>query len=131
VQTIRSHLSHVIALSSLLASKLLSAAEPANASPSFSAELVSLILPLLLVVATLLAAFYLLRRRFGLATRDGPLRVLQVIAVGPRERIVLLDLDDRQLLVGVTSAEITPLATLPTHNIDARAREVRPGTDAD
>jgi flagellar protein FliO/FliZ len=88
------------------------AEEPASAAPSLSAELVSLILPLLLVVATLLGAFFLMRRRFGLGTHDGPLRVSQVIAVGPRERIVLLDLDDRQLLVGVTSANITRLATI-------------------
>jgi flagellar protein FliO/FliZ len=130
MQTIRSHLLRVIALSSLLASTHLLAAEPANASPSLSAELVSLILPLLLVVATLLAAFYLLRRRFGLATRDGPLRVAQVIAVGPRERIVLLDLDDRQLLVGVTSAEITHLATLAPRDDIADARSIRPETEA-
>jgi len=79
-------------------------------------------------VATL-AAFYLLRRRFGLATREGPLRVAQVIAVGPRERIVLLDLDDRQLLVGVTSAQITRLATLASRDA-AHENDFSPGTDA-
>ena len=127
MQTTRSHPGHVIALSLLVASPHLLAAEPVNASPSLSAELVSLILPLLLVVATLVAAFYLLRRRFGLATRDGPLRVVQVIAVGPRERIVLLDLDDRQMLVGVTSAQITRLATLDER---AHGSMFRPETDA-
>ena len=128
MQTIRSHLAHVIALSSLASAHAI-AAESADASPSLSAELVSLILPLLLVVGTLLAAFYLLRRRFGLATREGPLRVAQVIAVGPRERIVLLDLDDRQLLVGVTSAQITRLATLVSRD-RARENDFSPETDA-
>ena len=128
MQTIRSHLAHVIALSSL-ASTHAFAVEPAEASPSLSAELVSLILPLLLVVGTLLAAFYLLRRRFGLATREGPLRVAQVIAVGPRERIVLLDLDDRQLLVGVTSAQITRIATLASRD-RTNASDLSPETDA-
>jgi flagellar biosynthetic protein FliO len=128
MQTIRSHLAHVIALSSF-ASTHAFAVEPAEASPSLSAELVSLILPLLLVVGTLLAAFYLLRRRFGLATREGPLRVAQVIAVGPRERIVLLDLDDRQLLVGVTSAQITRIATLASRD-RATASDLSPETDA-
>jgi flagellar biosynthetic protein FliO len=129
MQTHRSHLAHVIALSSLASTHAL-AAESADASPSLSAELVSLMLPLLLVVATLLAAFYLLRRRFGLATREGPLRVAQVIAVGPRERIVLLDLDDRQLLVGITSAQITRLATLASRARDADERDLGPVTDA-
>jgi flagellar biosynthetic protein FliO len=129
MQTIRSHPFHVIALSSLASTHAL-AAESADASPSLSAELVSLMLPLLLVVATLLAAFYLLRRRFGLATREGPLRVAQVIAVGPRERIVLLDLDDRQLLVGVTSAQITRLATLASRARDEDERDLGPKTDA-
>jgi flagellar protein FliO/FliZ len=129
MQTIRSHPFHVIALSSLASTHAL-AAESADASPSLSAELVSLMLPLLLVVATLLAAFYLLRRRFGLVTREGPLRVAQVIAVGPRERIVLLDLDDRQLLVGVTSAQITRLATLASRARDEDERDLGPKTDA-
>jgi flagellar biosynthetic protein FliO len=129
MQTIRSHPFHVIALSSLASTHAL-AAESADASPSLSAELVSLMLPLLLVVATLLAAFYLLRRRFGLATREGPLRVAQVIAVGPRERIVLLDLDDRQLLVGVTSAQITRLATLASRARDEDEHDPGPKTDA-
>lgn len=119
MQTLRSHIAHVIALSSIAFARV-AAAEPADASPSLSAELVSLVLPLLLVVGTLLAAFYLMRRRFGLATREGPLRIAQVIAVGPRERIVLLDLDDRQLLVGVTSAQITHIETLAAR---AHARE--------
>jgi len=128
MQTVRSHLAYVIALSSLASARAI-AAESVDASPSLSAELVSLILPLLLVVGTLLAAFHLLRRRFGLATREGPLRVAQVIAVGPRERIVLLDLDDRQLLVGVTSAQITRLATLASRGA-AHENDFSPGTDA-
>ena len=129
MQTTGSHSLRLIAPSLLFASSIAVAAESADASPSLSAELVSLMLPLLLVVATLLAAFYLLRRRFGLSTRDGPLRVAQVIAVGPRERIVLLDLDDRQLLVGVTSAQITRLATLARDD-DSREPVARPRTDA-
>jgi flagellar protein FliO/FliZ len=121
MQTTRSLFRH-FALCTMLASvpsRIVHAAD--DTAPSLSAELVSLLLPLGLVIATLFAAFFLLRRRFGLSTREGPLKVAQVIAVGPRERIVLIEHAERKLVIGVTSQQITTLATFENDRTNDRA----------
>lgn len=103
-------------------------AAPANVPepPSFFLELLSIMLPVAVVLVGLVAVLYYLRKRHGLTARDNPLSVLQVLPVGPRERIVVLRTrSGRALAVGVggqsmsliaelDSADIAPLATATT-----------------
>ncbi|WP_057972988.1 flagellar biosynthetic protein FliO [Lysobacter antibioticus] len=103
-------------------------AAPANVPepPSFFIELLSIMLPVAVVLVGLVAVLYYLRKRHGLTARDNPLSVLQVLPVGPRERIVVLRTrSGRALAVGVggqsmsliaelDSADIAPLATATT-----------------
>ncbi|MGO1002561.1 flagellar biosynthetic protein FliO [Lysobacter sp. CA196] len=104
------------------------AAAPANVPepPSFFLELLSIMLPVAVVLVGLVAVLYYLRKRHGLTARDNPLSVLQVLPVGPRERIVVLRTrSGRALAIGVggqsmsliaelDSADIAPLPTATT-----------------
>ena len=54
---------------------------------------------------------WLLKRRFNVSGASGPLRIRSVLAVGPRERIVLIDAENQSLIVGVTSNRISTLAS--------------------
>lgn len=76
-----------------------------------------MIVPLVLVVGSMILALVFVRRRFGIVSGDGPMRVRQILAVGPRERVVLLDVDDHTVIVGVTSAQVSRIALI------ARARD--------
>lgn len=70
-----------------------------------------------LVLALLGALLFVLRRMQqrglpglqGLARRR--IRILESAAVGPRQRVVLLRVKDQDILVGVSSQQITTLAT--------------------
>jgi flagellar protein FliO/FliZ len=68
----------------------------------------SLVAPLLLVLGVGAALLWLVKRRFsGALFPSGPLRVVQVVPVGPRERLLLLDHDGRRLLCGITAHAIS------------------------
>ncbi|WP_440222703.1 FliO/MopB family protein [Dokdonella sp. MW10] len=74
--------------------------------------LLSMVVPLVLVVGTMILALVIVRRRYGLVSSDGPLRVKQILAVGPRERVVLLEGDSHTIVIGVTSAQVSRIAVL-------------------
>lgn len=65
------------------------AAEEAG-SGTFFGELLSIVVPLVLIILVLLAALHFARRRYGITGQDAPLSVVQILPVGPRERIVLI-----------------------------------------
>lgn len=72
-----------------------------------------IVISLVLVLLIIFVSAWLLRRygRFpGVA--DGNLKVLGALSVGQRERILLLQVGDEQVLVGVTSSRITRLHQL-------------------
>ena len=84
---------------------------------SLRSTMLSMIVPLVLVVGSMILALVFVRRRFGIVSGDGPMRIRQILAVGPRERIVLLDVDGDSVIVGVTTTQVTRIALI------ARARE--------
>ncbi|WP_319381575.1 flagellar biosynthetic protein FliO [Thiomicrorhabdus sp.] len=72
-----------------------------------------ILLSLLLVIGIIFVSAWLLRRygRFpGVA--NGQLKVIGALSVGQRERILLLQVGEEQLLVGVTSSRISTLHRL-------------------
>jgi flagellar biogenesis protein FliO len=99
----------------LLASPLLVQAQ--DTGISLRSTLVSMIVPLVLVVGSMILALVFVRRRFGIVSADGPMRVRQILAVGPRERVVLLDVEGDSVIIGVTSAQVSRIALI------ARARD--------
>ncbi|GKT11147.1 MAG: flagellar protein FliO/FliZ [Thiomicrorhabdus sp.] len=73
----------------------------------------SIVLSLVLVLFIIFISAWLLRRysRFpGVA--DGNLKVVGALSVGQREKILLLQVGNEQILVGVTSSKITTLHQL-------------------
>lgn len=83
----------------------------------------------LLVLVLIIALLFLLTwflKRSGLAHQaaNGHLKVLGGVSVGPKERVLLLQVGQEQILVGVTSAEITLLHMLSQPvNVDELKQE--------
>jgi flagellar protein FliO/FliZ len=86
-----------------------------SASPLSVGSLAQLTLSLIAIVALIFALGWVLKR-FKLTAPRGSLdsEVLDQLALGPRERIVLLRIGDAQVLVGVGAGGIVPLTPLST-----------------
>jgi flagellar protein FliO/FliZ len=70
---------------------------------------------LLLVIAAIPLLLWLVKRISQLpAANSGPLTLAASIAVGPRERIAVVKVDEKWLLVGITAGSINTLAELAT-----------------
>ena len=111
-------------LSALAAEPVVSAA--ATAAPVVSAgvggQLMQLVMGLLLVLGLIFALAWLLRRVQNTGSRQG--QVIELIssrALGARDRLVLVQVGDEQILLGLTPGRITPLHVLkePVHVPDA------------
>lgn len=101
----------LVSLSALaLAQETEKAAAPAA---GFSGMLAQMVLVLALVLGLLLAIAWVLRRA-GLVQGavNGQLKVLGGVSVGPRERVLLIQAGQEQLVIGVTAAEVSLLHLL-------------------
>jgi flagellar protein FliO/FliZ len=85
-----------------------------SAVPSTVGAMFQVFLALGLVVLAILGAGWLLRR-FGPAqmAQGGALRVLGGVMVGPRERLVLVEVGDTWLIVGVAQGHVSAVHSLP------------------
>jgi len=86
------------------------------ANESQESSIVALVVPLLAIVFGLAALWWMLRRQGGRGSGAGPLRIVQVVGVGPRERVLVVDCDSRRLVLGITASTITLLTELATEN---------------
>ena len=69
---------------------------------------------LALIVGLLLLGAFLLRRFGGRAFgNSGAMRLVGGLALGPRERIVIVEIEETWLVVGVVPGQIKTLHTLP------------------
>lgn len=103
------------------------AAEPAakampSAGSSLAGQLGQMLLGLLLVIGLIFALAWLLRRVQQLTPRTG--QVIKLLAnqpLGPRDRLVLVQVGSEQILLGLSAGRITPLHVLkePVHLADA------------
>ncbi|AKA25897.1 flagellar biosynthetic protein FliO [Pseudomonas chlororaphis] len=97
------------------------AAEPAAAtaaptigSGGVAGQLAQLVLGLLLVVGLIFFLAWLLRRvqQAGPAGKGQVIELLGSRALGPRDRLVLVQVGNEQILLGLTPGTITPLHVL-------------------
>ncbi|WP_339528674.1 flagellar biosynthetic protein FliO [Pseudomonas mucidolens] len=100
-------------LGALAAETLAPAAAAPAVSSGMAGQLTQLVLGLLLVVGLIFALAWLLRRvqRIG----PGNAQVIELIgsrALGPRDRLVLVQVGEEQILLGLTPGRITPLHVL-------------------
>jgi len=96
-------------------SRPFAAPSAAETMPAPAAGLTQLTLSLLMVLAAVFVTAWLVRRARGLqrARPGAGLAVLGELAVGPRERIVLVDVAGRQVLIGVAPGSVRALQCWP------------------
>ena len=85
------------------------------ASPLSVSSLAQLTLSLLLIVALIVAISWVLKRfRLAGPRGRGEIAVLDQLTIGPRERVLLVRVGDRQVLIGVGAAGMIGLTPLET-----------------
>jgi flagellar protein FliO/FliZ len=117
----------LLPLAALPGLALAQAAPPAV--PDAGASLLQVFLGLGVVVAALVGGLWLLKRvsaPHGAAA--GTLRVIAGASVGPRERVVLLEVEDTWLVVGVAPGQVNALHQMPKGKLAAGAAAL-PGKD--
>ena len=86
-----------------------------TASPLSFGAIAQVGLSLLLIVGLIFAISWALRRvRFMPRSADGQFGVLGELAVGPRDRILLVRVGEAQVLIGIGAGGIVPLSPLAT-----------------
>ncbi|MDC0688273.1 MULTISPECIES: flagellar biosynthetic protein FliO [unclassified Pseudomonas] len=123
----------VTAFGALLVSEVvIAAAEPAAASTAtpggMGAQLAQTVIGLLLVVGLIFFLAWLLRRMQGSAQQGA--QVIEVIgtrAIGPRDRLLLVQVGKEQILIGHTPGSIEALHVLAEPvDVPASARQATP-----
>jgi flagellar protein FliO/FliZ len=97
-----------------------------DTSASDTSAVGSLVVALVLVTGAAAAATWVLRHWQGsVGRREGPLQLVHVIALGPRERLALVKVGGRYLVVGITPTSINRVADLSdtTDNVADIARD--------
>ncbi|UXI00574.1 flagellar biosynthetic protein FliO [Photobacterium sp. TY1-4] len=87
---------------------------PASAAPPADMNIATTLAALILVVMVILFLAWLLKRMKlpGIQGGDGTMKILRQLPVGQRERIVLLQVGEEQLLVGITQQNISLISKL-------------------
>lgn len=95
------------------------AAAPATGGEgSVFADVAAVLIPVLLLIAVLVAVLYYARRRFRLTGSTAALSVVQILPVGPRERVVVVRTrNDRYLAVGVGAQTLSLIAELDPRDV--------------
>ncbi len=89
------------------------AASPAQAS-SPTANMLQVVLGLVLVLALMAGAAWLLKRLSAAHTPAGQaIKIIGGVAVGNRERVMVVEVADQWIVVGVAPGSVNALATLP------------------
>jgi flagellar protein FliO/FliZ len=103
-------------LSAMAAEPVVQAAAPqvsSALSSGMGGQLTQLVLGLLLVIGLIFALAWLLRRVQSVSPGNGQLiEVLGSRALGPRDRLMLVQVGNEQILLGITPGRITPLHVL-------------------
>ncbi|WP_332674680.1 flagellar biosynthetic protein FliO [Aromatoleum sp.] len=106
---------------------LLAASPPltaAEAPPDVAGSIGQMVFGLAVVIGLLLAGLWLIKRLSVARGALTGLKVLGAVPVGPRERVVLVEIAGKVLVLGVTSASVRTLHIL---SADESANLVGPG----
>lgn len=95
-----------------------SSANAADGSLDVAGSVVQMILGLGLIIALLIASLYILKRLgAGRGSAAGLVKVRGATAVGPRERVVLVEVAGKILVLGVAPGRVNTLHTLDTADL--------------
>ncbi len=87
---------------------------PVAAAPSLLGGMVQMFLGLSLVLVVLGGLAWLLKRLApGQRLPAGSMKVLGAVAVGPKERVVLVELGETWLVLGVAPGQVNTVHTMP------------------
>jgi flagellar protein FliO/FliZ len=94
------------------------ATDAASAAPGVQmADLSSVILSLALVIGFIFAAAYVVRRTpFGSSRGNGSLKVVAALPLGPKERLLLVQAGDQELLIAVSPAGVFNVGVTPANS---------------
>lgn len=85
----------------------------ANMDPLSMGSLVQVMLGLFVILGVILGGAFLLRRLgYWQLSSNGAMKIVGGLAMGPREKIVLLQVGKRQLVLGVTPGRIQTLCEM-------------------
>lgn len=105
------------ALFLLVSTPVFAEQSPATALPPSAVSLggaLQVLLGLVVVLGTVAAAAWLLKRLApGQVSAGGAIRLIGGIAVGPKERVVVVEVGDTWLVVGVAPGQVTALHNMP------------------
>lgn len=88
-------------------------AQVANSSPVGSTDIISVLLSLLVVLAVIFVLAMILKRFNIRLQQHGDIRVLSSHSLGAKERLVVVQIGEDKLLLGVTTQSIQVLKELP------------------
>ncbi len=89
------------------------------ATPDLAASLIQMVFGLAVVIALLLACLWAIRRLSAPRGGSAAIKVLGAAAVGPRERVVLVALGEKVLVLGVAPGNIRTLHVMPADELPA------------
>jgi flagellar protein FliO/FliZ len=94
------------------------AAVPAMAAGPGMAGVSGMVLSLLLILGLFILAAWLARRYLPQIGKPGPVKVIGTTAVGPRERVVVVEIGDTWLVLGVGGGQVRTLHSQPKPQAD-------------
>lgn len=89
------------------------AAEALPPSPVTLSGLIQVLFGLALVIAAIIATGWVLRRVGPSQSAGGLLRVVGGVMVGPRERLVIVEIGEQWLVLGVAAGSVNLLQAMP------------------
>ena len=91
-----------------------------SSAPVSAAPLLQVSGALIAIIALILAAAWLVKRLGFAPKRTGVngLKISASASLGARERVVVVDVEDARLVLGVTAQQVTLLHTLPPAPVD-------------
>lgn len=103
----------LVAATNLYTTAAFATGDSSLASPPETSGIGSLVVALIIVAGAAAAATWVVRHWKGsVGRREGPLQLVHVIALGPRERLALVKIGGRYLVVGITPTSISRVAEL-------------------
>jgi flagellar protein FliO/FliZ len=96
-------------------------------SPVGAGSVLQVLLGLAVVLGMVFAAAWAMRRFNPHAGGNSAIRIVGATSVGNRERVLLLEVDDTWLVVGVAPGRVSSLHTMPRPgNVEAPAEQTAP-----
>ncbi|GAA5159914.1 flagellar biosynthetic protein FliO [Viridibacterium curvum] len=101
-----------------------------EAAPSAAGSVMQMLFGLIVVIAALFGTLMLLKKlQAGRTHLVGNLKVIGATNVGPRERVVLVSIGSKVLVLGVTPGRVNALQTLESTEVPMSAPEPASGND--